>query len=284
MEIKIIKRKKERNIGTELKISGKQNFMGIEIPVIEGGFGENRKAILAKTVADIHGVRNNDIQEIITNNISEFEIGVDILDLKVTESVGYNLEGFGYSKMQISKSKNIYLLSEQGYMLLAGFLKTDKAKEIRKQLRREYFQMREVIKNNLSLQDLLMLKVCKAKSEIETAQALSEYNEKIVKPLEETIEKQAPMVGLAELRIDKKGCYSLTDVTNSLGLKRGKITNWAKNNGYIHKKLQEVNKAGEEWFKVYSTDGLHNQIGITNDGLQYIKQNINEISEYEKIL
>ena len=31
-------------------------------------------------------------------------------------------------------------------MLLVGFMKTDKAKEIRKQLRREYFSMREALK------------------------------------------------------------------------------------------------------------------------------------------
>ena len=32
-------------------VKGTQNFMGIEVPVIEGGFGENCKVILAKTVA-----------------------------------------------------------------------------------------------------------------------------------------------------------------------------------------------------------------------------------------
>lgn len=47
----------------EIKVYGKQNFMGVEIPVIEGGFGEGCKVILAKTVAEIHGVRMNDVQK-----------------------------------------------------------------------------------------------------------------------------------------------------------------------------------------------------------------------------
>ena len=93
-----------------------------------------------------------------------------------------------------------------------------------------------------------------------------------------TVEHQKPMVMLAEERIDKKGCYSLTDVTKSLHFKRGQITRWAKAQGFIHKTLTAVNNKGEEYFKVYSTDGIHNQIGITENGLNYINQHACEIS------
>ena len=93
-----------------------------------------------------------------------------------------------------------------------------------------------------------------------------------------TVEYQKPMVMLAEERIDKKGCYSLTDVTKSLHFKRGQITRWAKSQGFIHKTLAEVNNKGDEFFKVYSTDGIHNQIGITESGLDYINKHACEIS------
>ena len=92
-----------------------------------------------------------------------------------------------------------------------------------------------------------------------------------------TVEHQKPMVMLAEERIDKKGCYSLTDVTKSLHFKRGQITRWAKSQGFIHKTLAEVNNKGEGLFKVYSTDGKYNSVGITNDGLQYINNHLDEI-------
>ena len=49
----------------ELKIMGNQKFMGMDIPVIEGGFGEGQKVILAKTVAEIHSIRLNDVQDLI---------------------------------------------------------------------------------------------------------------------------------------------------------------------------------------------------------------------------
>ena len=82
---------------------------------------------------------------------------------------------------------------------------------------------------------------------------------------------------LAETRIEKKGCFSLTDATKSLQLKRGQITRWAKEEGYIHKTQIEVNKSGEQYFKVYSSDAKHNQIGITENGLILIKSKIDEI-------
>lgn len=63
-----------------IEVVGVQAFLGKEIPVIEGGFGEGEKVVLAKTIAEIHEVRLNDIQSLINENIDEFEEGIDILD------------------------------------------------------------------------------------------------------------------------------------------------------------------------------------------------------------
>ena len=143
----------------ELKVNGTQKFMGIDIPVIEGGFGENQKVILAKTIAEIHNQPLKKINQLIKDNIEEFEIGVDLLDLKsgYLESTEF-LKGI-MNKQSISNSTNIYLLSEQGYMLLVGFMKTDKAKEIRKKLRREYFTMRKVINSTEQLKATYLLAI-----------------------------------------------------------------------------------------------------------------------------
>lgn len=46
----------------------------------------------------------------------------------------------------------------------------------------------------------------------------------------ELVNKLQPLADVAETRIEKKGCLSLTDVTKSLGFKRGQITGWAKIN------------------------------------------------------
>lgn len=268
------------NQNNKIQVTGKQTFMGMEIPVIEGGFGEDCKCVTDKTISEIHDVPTREIRRLVKDHLTRFRNGIDYIDLKDVDIAHNNLlNNVGYSTMEVSKAKNIFLLSERGYAKLIKIMDSDKAWEIHDQLIDEYFSMRETLQNTYDVIDLAMLKVLKAKNKQEAMIALQEYNELVVQPLQDTIEKQKPMVGLAEMRIDKKGCYSLTDVTKSLHFKRGQITKWAKAQGFIHKTLQEVNQKGEEYFKVYSTDGIHNQIGITESGLEYISQHIEEITE-----
>lgn len=143
----------------DLKVTGTTEILGIEVPVIEGGFGNNQKVMLSKTIAEIHDTEVKHINELINSNIDEFEEGVDIIDLKVVDSIDYNLENLGMNKMQISKSQNIYLLSEQGYMTLVMLMRTNKAKEIRKQIRKQYFAMREIINSDEDLKKELAYKL-----------------------------------------------------------------------------------------------------------------------------
>ncbi|MBS5307707.1 ORF6N domain-containing protein [Clostridium sp.] len=154
----------------ELIVKGKQNFMGMDIPVVYGGFGENQKVILARDIAKIHEVELKKINEIINNNLDEFEEGVDILDFKNSVFPTGSLFELGISKQSIANSKNIYLLSEQGYLLLVGFMKTEKAKEVRKQFRREYFKMKEVV-------------ISESKTEIEKSNSALELVAKIDKKI-----------------------------------------------------------------------------------------------------
>lgn len=167
----------------ELKVNGSQNFMGIEIPVVEGGFGDGKKVILARTIAEIHGVELRVINQIVSRNEDEFEFGVDIIDLKQITNCDVFSE-LGFTKAQWGNAKNIYLLSEQGYMLLVGFMKTDKAKEIRKQLRREYFAMRELINTDEQLKAQLLLKLYNGGADaVVASKQLHELEMKIYKPM-----------------------------------------------------------------------------------------------------
>lgn len=81
-------------------------------------------------------------------------------------------------------------------------------------------------------------------------------------------------------KLVKYSGLSLTDVTKSLGFKRGQIIRWTKAQGYLHLTLTEINKVGEKYFKVYSSDHVHNQIGITEEGLQLIKGNEENILNF----
>lgn len=141
---------------TEIEVIGTQEFLGKQIPVIEGGFGEGEKVVLAKTIAEIHEVELRKLNELINNNIDEFEEEIDILDLKWNENFAILAKDNGfYTQNALNASSNIYLLSEQGYMALVSLMRTEKAKELRKKFRREYFAMRKVIKEESSKLDQL---------------------------------------------------------------------------------------------------------------------------------
>ena len=103
---------------------------------------------------------------------------------------------------------------------------------------------------------------------------IEEYEEKLA--LENKIQEDAPLVSLAEERLSFDDCVSITDATRTFDLKRGQLTKWAKNNGYIHKTITEVNQAGLEYFKIYDNGGYKN-IGITKKGLKFIEMNLDEI-------
>ena len=192
-----------------LVVRGNQEFLGMDIPVIEGGFGEGQKVILAKTIAEIHGVELKEINRLINNNIEEFEEGIDIVDLKNSVITNHPLLELGFNKQKIANSKNIYLLSEQGYVALVMLMRTDKAKEIRKQLRREYFSMREALRPQLP-QDYLSALKALVESE-EEKQRLSLEKAKIE-------EEKNRLIHQGKL-------YTTTEIAKELGFKSAKAFN-----------------------------------------------------------
>lgn len=181
----------------EILVKGTQEFMDKEIPVVEGGFSEGQKVVLAKTIAEIHETELSEVNRKINEHIDEFELGIDLLDLKNSMENLHSLLNGIYTKQQIANSKNIYLLSEQGYMLLVGFMNTEKAKIIRKQLRREYFAMREIINSNEQLKAMALLKATEGKTVEERLNGIVTYAELKVEeetqPLLEKIDDLEPL-------------------------------------------------------------------------------------------
>ena len=94
-----------------LQIKGKQQFMGKEIPVVLGGFGENCKVVSDKTVAEIHNTTPREIRKSINRNIKRFKESIDFIDLKQPGDEITTLEmldKLGYSKQAITLAENIY--------------------------------------------------------------------------------------------------------------------------------------------------------------------------------
>ena len=68
----------------QIKVTGTQNLGSVQFTGIEGGFGEGKKAMLVKDIAEIHQREVKEINRNINNNINRFKNSIDIIDLKTS--------------------------------------------------------------------------------------------------------------------------------------------------------------------------------------------------------
>lgn len=228
----------------KILVKGTQNFLGKEIPVITGGFSEGQKVVLAKTIAEIHGVELREVNQLINNNIDEFDFGIDILDLKNTKY--FNIITNDLEIKVSNNTKNFYLLSEQGYHALVSLMRTDKAKAIRKQLRREYFAMREIINSNEQLKAQLLLEIYNGgQSGILASKQLTELEKK---PLLDKIEEQKPKVNWFDDFLNSEGTYNSTQVAKLFKISSAQKLNKLLNENRI------IYKQGKNWYAYSNVD------------------------------
>ncbi|MDQ0151177.1 ORF6C domain-containing protein [Eubacterium multiforme] len=149
-----------KQLGQTLKVNGVKNIDGMQFHDIEGGFGEGKKAMLVKEIADIHNKEFKHINEAINKNKERFKNNIDIVDLKSVDLIDRDLlKELGFSNSSIANAKNIYLLSERGYAKLLKILEDDVAWEQYDKLVDGYFNMRSEVKKPTSAVDLLELQV-----------------------------------------------------------------------------------------------------------------------------
>lgn len=128
-----------------IKINGTKEINGKSVKVVEGGFGENQKCILASDIALQHDLRLDKINTLINNNINRFNNN----DLKDFLKPSEGLRDFAKENGLITnnRTKNIFLLSERGYTKLVAMMdnSNDKKWEVMDSIIEEYFKMREII-------------------------------------------------------------------------------------------------------------------------------------------
>ena len=151
-----------------LVVKENQEFMGIKIPVIEGGFGEGQKVVLAETVGCIHNTELKEINRLINRNIDRFSQN-DLIDcLSGSESLRNFAKENGL--IRSNRTKNIFLLSQRGYTKLVAMMDNtnDKKWDVMNNLIDDYFNMKAELKGGQpkSSLDLLELQV-KALKEVE---------------------------------------------------------------------------------------------------------------------
>ena len=158
---------------TDLVVKGKMDFMGIEIPVVSGGFGEDKMCVSDKTIGEIHGQPTIEIRKTINRNIKRFKEGIDYIDLKRSNEIT-TLQQLGYAKQSITQAEHIYLLSERGYAKLVKIMDDDTSWDVHDKLVDDYFNMREKLQQLTPFQQQVLVLLDSKTSAIEKAGAAKE--------------------------------------------------------------------------------------------------------------
>ncbi|WP_338631499.1 ORF6N domain-containing protein [Clostridium baratii] len=180
-----------------LILKEKQEFMGIKIPVIEGGFGEGQKVILAKTVAEIHQYENGEksINLLITRNIERFDSN-DLINL-CNEDFKVSARNLGF--ITSNAQKQCYLLSQRGYTKLVAMMdnSNDKKWDVMNNLIDDYFNMREELKENkpTCIEDVLINSLQEMKA---IKQKLNEANNNALEAKEKAEENKEEIQAMRE--------------------------------------------------------------------------------------
>lgn len=183
---------------SRIKVNGLVKVNETEVHNIYGEFGENQKCVLAKEIATVHGMQMKHLNEKINRNIKRFRKGIDIIDLKDSESEVELCDHEIYTQNAINRSVNIYLFSRKGYLKLVGLLDDDLAYDIQDKMIDEYFELKEM---QITEQDKLCLKIINANNQENRMVAvgeLVEFKNNEIKEKDEQLKIQKPMVEMAQ--------------------------------------------------------------------------------------
>lgn len=256
---------------TQLKVIGREHIGKIEFTGIEGGFGDDKKAMLVKDIAKIHSSTVKRVNELINRNRRRFKDGIDVIDLLSSQKFVVVLNDLGFNQNQINRSNNIYLLSERGYAKLLKILDDDKAWDIYDQLVDNYFNMRVAIKNNEpSLAQQRRLQIMEDNAATRKASIMY----KIAMATESDSSRQSllaraakELTGEMTIPVMKQKEYSATEIGKQLGISANKVGRIANKLGikaeqpgqneygrWANSKSQHSDKEVPQW--LYSEKGL----------------------------
>ena len=261
----------------ELKKTGLVKINNYEFEGIEGGFGENKKCILAKDIAKIHGKELKHINELINNNCDKFKNNVDIIELL---GVGFDdtyFKELGFSQQSLNSYRGmlkkglqtgIYLLSERGYSKLLKFMDDELSYDLYEQLLDNYFRLRQEIQQ-ISKQDKMLLKIINSNSKEELASNMTEYQLEYVKPLEiENSRKQQLIDGM----------------TNHI---KGKSQRQMINEIIRRKGINEIKERWDILYNYYEKEkhmNLSERVENYNSKQPKKKDNVNKIEYIENVI
>lgn len=209
-----------------LILKGRIKVDDMEFIHIEGGFGKDKKAMLAKDIAEIHQREVKVINQAINMNRKRFKDGVDLVDLKGSKFEVNLIDHNILTQMMASKSNNIYLLSERGYSKLLKILEDDFAWEQYEKLVDGYFNMKK------SLQEQAPPQI-NSQFLYQIAQQLEEKEKQIALMIPKAIFADAVTASKTSILVGE-----LAKLLRQNGIDTGqnRLFKWLRDNGYLIKR------------------------------------------------
>lgn len=250
----------------ELKKIGLVKINNYEFEGIEGGFGENKKAISAADIAKIHKRELKEVNKLINNNRDKFKDFIDVIDLLSDKKFEVILNNLGLKTS--NGQKYAYILSERGYAKLLKFMDDELSYDLYEQLLDNYFRLRQEVKQ-ISKQDEMLLKIINSNSKEELASNMTEYQLEYVKPLElENSRKQQLIDGM----------------TNHI---KGKSQRQMINEIIRRKGINEIKERWDILYNYYEKEkhiNLSERVENYNSKQPKKKDNVNKIEYIENII
>ena len=250
----------------ELKKIGLVKINNYEFEGIEGGFGENKKAISAADIAKIHKRELKEVNKLINNNRDKFKDFIDVIDLLSDKKFEVILNNLGLKTS--NGQKYAYILSERGYAKLLKFMDDELSYDLYEQLLDNYFRLRQEVKQ-ISKQDEMLLKIINSNSKEELASNMTEYQLEYVKPLElENSRKQQIIDGM----------------TNHI---KGKSQRQMINEIIRRKGINEIKERWDILYNYYEKEkhiNLSERVENYNSKQPKKKDNVNKIEYIENVI
>ena len=238
----------------ELKVNGTQKFMGIDIPIVEGGFSEKCRVVSAKTIAEIHETRLKEINQSINRLIKKgrFTENIDYIDLFSNEIFKVTASDLGL--ITSNGQKQCFIVSERGYTKLAKYMDDDKSWDVMEQFVDEYFTMREVIKSNEQQKAQLLLSIYDGgKNAVLASKQLTELEVKeATAPLIAENAELKPKAEFHDAVSIAENCVNFGDFAatfqnnNKVSFGRNKIMDWCRNRSYLCSSHHLKNKPSQQ--------------------------------------
>ncbi len=225
----------------ELKVNGTQEFMGKEIKVIEGGFGEDCKVIIDKQLSEIHNMETSEIRKSINRLIvkNRLVLDIDYIDLK---SIGKHFTdemklSFGYNNNVWSKAGNIFVLSERGYSKLIKSMDDDLSWNIMDKFVDEYFAMRKEV-STFKLPQTYKEALIELVVQVEKNEILELENKK----QQEVIEMQKPKADYFDCLVETNLLTGFRDCSKELGIKQNEFMKFLEEKKFIYRDKRDKPK------------------------------------------